>query len=91
MRFRLGLITGGAVGYYCGAKAGRERYEQLNRWLRELSGSEAVETAEEKTKAVIDLGVERARGFVEERRSGDDAMSDATVVRGDAGDPMNTV
>ena len=92
MRFRLGLITGGAVGYYFGAKAGRERYEQLNQWLQQLSGSEAVETAEEKTKAVLDLGKERARDFVEERGGSDDAgMPDATVVRGDAGDPMKTV
>lgn len=30
MKFRTGLIIGGALGYYYGAKAGRERYEQID-------------------------------------------------------------
>ncbi|HEY6533635.1 MAG TPA: YtxH domain-containing protein [Acidimicrobiales bacterium] len=30
MRFRTGVIIGAAVGYYYGAKAGRERYEQID-------------------------------------------------------------
>ena len=32
MRFRLGLMIGGAVGYVLGARAGRERYEEIRRW-----------------------------------------------------------
>ena len=32
MRFRLGLMVGGAVGYVLGAKAGRQRYEDIRRW-----------------------------------------------------------
>ena len=31
MRFRLGVITGFGLGYYLGARAGRERYEQIRR------------------------------------------------------------
>ena len=61
MRFRLGLIMGFGAGYYLGTKAGRERYEQINRWLHRARESEAFETATDKAKAVIDLGVERAR------------------------------
>ena len=64
MRFRLGLIVGFGAGYYLGAKAGRERYEQLNRWLRQAKESDAFETATDKAKAVVDLGVERARDLV---------------------------
>jgi hypothetical protein len=64
MRFRLGLIVGFGAGYYFGAKAGRERYEQLNRWLRQARESDAFETATDKAKAVVDLGVERARDLV---------------------------
>ena len=71
MRFRLGLIIGFGVGYYLGTAAGRERHEQLNRWIRRAKQSDAFETAAEKTKAVVDLGVERAREMVDERR-GDD-------------------
>ena len=64
MRFRLGLIIGFGTGYYLGAKAGRERYEQINRWLSQARESEAFDTAADKAKAVIDLGVERARDLV---------------------------
>ncbi len=75
MRFRLGLITGFATGYYFGAKAGRERYRQLKGWVDGVRGSEAVETAAEKAKAVVDLGMERARDIVEQK-TGDDTAED---------------
>lgn len=95
MRLRLGFTLGFGAGYYLGAKAGRERYEELRRWIEQLRRSEALENAEEKTKAVIDLGVERARDMVGERRGGGDeprATGDATapIVPGstDVNDPM---
>lgn len=66
MRFRLGMMLGFAGGYYLGAKAGRERYEQLNAMLRKAKGSDAYETATDKARAVVDLGAERAKDFVEE-------------------------
>ena len=67
MRFRLGLLIGFAAGYYVGTMAGRERYEQINRTLRKVRGTGAYETATEKAKAVVDLGVERARDAVESK------------------------
>jgi hypothetical protein len=70
MRFRLGLGVGFAAGYYLGAKAGRQRYDQINRFLRNVQRSDAFETAQEKAKAVVDLGVERARDAVSSRTSG---------------------
>ena len=39
MRFRLGLAVGFGAGYYLGAKAGRERYEQMNRWINRAKES----------------------------------------------------
>lgn len=72
MRFRLGLGIGFGAGYYLGAKAGRERYEQLNEYLGRAKRSEVVETATEKAKAVIDLGVERARDMVDRESDQDD-------------------
>ena len=71
MRFRLGLAVGFGAGYYLGAKAGRERYEQLNRWITQAKQSDAYETATEKAKAVVDLGVERARDLVGDDDDGD--------------------
>ncbi|MEJ7583580.1 MAG: hypothetical protein WKF43_05690 [Acidimicrobiales bacterium] len=71
MRFRLGLTTGFAAGYYLGSKAGRQRYHQLRSWIDALLGSGAVENVTEKAKAAVDLGVERARDVVEHRREHD--------------------
>lgn len=65
MRFRLGLLTGFTAGYYLGAKAGQQRYQQIQRLLNKAKDSDLVETATEKAKAVMDLGVERAKDLVE--------------------------
>jgi len=75
MRFKFGLVMGFALGYYLGAMAGRQRYEQINRMLRRAKESDTFGTASEKAKAAIDLGVERARDLVESRTgngAGDD-------------------
>ena len=63
MRLRIGMGIGFALGYYLGAKAGREQYERINQILRQARQSEAVDVAAGKAKAVVDLGVERARDF----------------------------
>jgi hypothetical protein len=57
MRFRVGLVAGLAVGYYFGTKAGRERYEQIRRWLDDARQSPPVE----KAQAAVELGLERVR------------------------------
>ena len=67
MRFRLGLLTGFGAGYYLGSMAGRERYEQINRAVRKVKRSDAYDLATEKAKAVVDLGVERAKDVVEDK------------------------
>jgi hypothetical protein len=61
MGFKIGVGLGFAVGYYLGAKAGRERYVQLNRLLRQARDTELADVAADKARAVIDLSVERAR------------------------------
>ena len=61
MRMRLGLVVGFGAGYYLGAKAGHERYDDINRFLDKVKQSEAYGTATEKAKAAVELGVERAR------------------------------
>jgi hypothetical protein len=65
MRFRAGLVIGFGTGFYLGAMAGRERYEQINRTLRRAKRSDAFDAATGKAKAVVDLGVERARDMIE--------------------------
>lgn len=53
MKFRTGLIVGGAVGYYLGAKAGRQRYEQLNGWLTRVTDSTPVQTAATRVRTTV--------------------------------------
>ena len=66
MAFKTGFIVGGAVGYVLGARAGKERYEQIvDMWQRFL-GNERVQTLTEKSKAAADLAAQRVRGGVEE-------------------------
>jgi hypothetical protein len=69
-RLRLGLLVGFALGYYLGSMAGRERYEQINRLVRKVKRSDAYELATDKAKAVVDLGVERAKDVVDDKFGG---------------------
>ena len=63
-------MVGGAVGYYLGTAAGRERHEQLNTMIRKVKRSDAYETATEKAHAAVDLAMERGKDFVEEHKPG---------------------
>jgi hypothetical protein len=36
MKFKTGLLIGGALGYYYGSKAGRERFEQIDATLERV-------------------------------------------------------
>jgi hypothetical protein len=67
MRMKIVFGVGFGLGYYLGAMAGRERYEQINRLARAVKRSDAFQTAEHKAKAAVDLGVERAKDAVESR------------------------
>jgi hypothetical protein len=66
MKTRFGLVAGFGLGYYLGAKAGRERYIQINAMIRKARRSDAYHQATDKAEAVVDLAAERAKGFVEE-------------------------
>ncbi len=67
MRFRLGVATGFCAGYYLGAKAGRERYEQISRAIQKVKRSDAFEAAEERARAAVEERVGAARDLVESR------------------------
>lgn len=84
MRLRLGLIIGFAIGYVLGAKAGRERYEQISRLYQQMSGSQpaqqiGAEVREAATKAghTIEQKASEGVGKVTEmarRNGGDDPV-----------------
>ena len=67
MRIRIGLVIGFTVGYYLGAMAGRERYQQLNRMIGKVRRSEAVDVAGDKARTVIDLGYEKAKDGIQHK------------------------
>jgi hypothetical protein len=50
MRFRIGLILGLGAGYVLGAQAGRERYEQIRRWFRSVTGNPKVQEIADRGK-----------------------------------------
>ncbi|AAZ54909.1 hypothetical protein JCM3263A_10440 [Thermobifida fusca] len=55
MRYRIVFIAGFAIGYILGAKAGRERYEQIARAARSLVENPTVrETADRVRSQVTD-------------------------------------
>lgn len=45
MRYRITFAAGLAIGYVLGAKAGRQRYEQIARSVRSLAESPAARSA----------------------------------------------
>jgi hypothetical protein len=86
MRFRLGLVTGLATGYYLGARAGRQRYDQINRAVARVRRSDAFEVATERARSVVEEGVEKARAVID--HDADDAAigghADDAAIGGDA-------
>lgn len=61
MRTRLGLIIGSGLGYYMGTKAGRQRYDQLNRLIGKAKRSKAADKAQDRARAVAEVAAERAK------------------------------
>lgn len=45
MRYRISFVTGFAVGFVVGARAGRERYEQIKKVARKAADNPAVQQA----------------------------------------------
>ena len=76
MGFKLGAIIGLGAGYYYGAKAGRERYEQLNRWAQKAKETDAYEAATSKVKGMASEGVAVARARISSRADDADPTAD---------------
>ncbi len=84
MRLKMGFVMGFGAGYVLGARAGRERYEQIKRWWQQIAGSPSFQRAVDRTKGVaeesarrglslVQQGVQKAGSAVKERldRDGD--------------------
>ena len=86
---KTGFIIGFATGYVLGAKAGRERYEQIRQWWMRFSGNPAVQQAAGKGKdiaagagrkglAAVSSGVQKVGSSVRGRLSGEGGDGFAT-------------
>lgn len=65
MLFRLGLFLGFVIGYVLGAKAGSERYEQIQRLARQVSRSEPAQQISDEVRTAAS----RMGGKIESRAS----------------------
>jgi hypothetical protein len=65
MHRRTAFVAGLAVGYYLGAQAGRERYEQIRAVLDDLK----VDRAVEKGRALFELALVRVQEARQERNA----------------------
>jgi uncharacterized protein YgiB involved in biofilm formation len=61
MRVRLGFLVGFGAGYVLGAKAGRERYEQIRRLYDNLTATPAFREASGKARSAVGAGFEQAK------------------------------
>lgn len=81
MRFRLGMLVGGAIGYVLGARAGRTRYEQIKRWAAALRRHPAYLQLRQQVTGVTDLARSgAAQGLRAGSRQLRDAADDAVVI-----------
>jgi hypothetical protein len=90
MGIKAGFVVGVGVGYVLGAKAGRQRYDDIMRWYHRFTGSPSVQRAAEKTKdvaaesakrglTVVQQGVEKAGTAVKSRLHKDESPADAMI------------
>jgi hypothetical protein len=71
MSFKTGLVVGLAVGYYFGARAGHERYEQIERYLRPIRESEQWHQAQELARGMVEELVASTRQAVKDATAPD--------------------
>src|SRR4051794_38630160 len=70
MRYRITFATGFAAGYVLGAKAGRQRYEQIMRWARRTADSPSVQETAGVLQAQAGHLVHTAKSFVTDKAAG---------------------
>jgi hypothetical protein len=101
MGFKRGLIVGFAGGYVLGARAGRERYNQINAWWNQLTGNPKVQEFTEKGKEiagtasrrgleVVQQGAQKVTSTVKERVSGGEEDTTGSVSLPDLEDAGTT-
>ncbi len=65
--WKLTLIVGAGIGYVLGARAGRQRYEQIVRTTRQIAQNPRVQDAAEKARQQAGAVAGKAAGVVADR------------------------
>ncbi len=58
---KFGFLVGFGAGYVLGARAGRDRYEQLRRLYENVTASPGAQQAKAKAREAVRTGLEQAR------------------------------
>src|SRR5262249_29240869 len=80
MRYRWVFLTGLAIGFVLGTRAGRERYEEMRRLARKVADNPAVQQAP---------GALRARATVYARAAGERVPGRGGAARAKVGDAIH--
>jgi hypothetical protein len=75
MMRKLMVLGAGAVGYVLGAKAGRERYEQIAQQAQKLRSNPTVRQKVDEAKHVAQDAADQAKTKVQEKQSGSSGTS----------------
>ncbi len=67
---KIPFLIGAATGYVLGARAGRERYEQIVRLARKTAGSQTIQSTAGVLQAQLDGLADRARAAVADKLPG---------------------
>jgi hypothetical protein len=71
MRYRITFLAGLAAGFVIGARAGRERYEQLKKLARKAADSPAVQqaagAAQAQAAGMVRVAKDKVTGKIQER------------------------
>ena len=75
MKLRTAIVFG--IGYLLGAKAGRDRYEQLRRLYRRTTSNERVRQVIDQGKEIVDSSTTQVRDLAADQlRNAGDAIRD---------------
>ena len=66
---KLRIVLAFVIGYLLGAKAGRDRYEQLRRAYRRATSNESVRKVIDQGMEIVDSNTSQVRGALAEQLS----------------------
>ena len=89
---KLGMVVGGAVGYVLGAKAGRERYEQITASARQLLDKPQVKKVMDSVPGDLGARVEQVANKAADKvqEAGDKVAASGPATSGTSGSTSGT-